>query len=284
MSLNQANWSGNILKMVTFMIVALGLGFFTIIGSSAMQQASALDQSHMLWTTTRSANVLRDLAKSVLDSGDTIIFHYSSTGAPTSTQITALKAVTNVPNSHKGFEFFSLAAIKKYAPVAKENGFGFIAYDLEDGSSPSSEVSNPVTSFKNAASIAHSYGLKLIATPGYPILTNYATQFARYVDGVHMQTQRLQNDDLDCKTMKNFVVSMVSKLESAKSSLAGHIVYQTTFSRFTAGDKTIYNTQKDCIDAVSPTSVDGLFIWWTGASYDSGDYQKLLKYHESKYS
>ena len=267
-------------------IISVGIlsALFLIITAQAATAAYALDQSHMIWTTTRSVTSLRDLAKSTLDSGDTIIFHYSPTGGPTSTQITALKAVTNVPNSNKGFEFFSLASIQKYASVARANGFGFVAYDLENGLSPSSEVSNPVLAFQQARMIASANGLKLMAAPGYPILSQYGTQIAKYIDIFHMQTQRMQDDDTTCTKMKNFVVSMVSKLETAKSSLAGHITYQTSFGAVPAAGKTLYQTQIDCINAVSPTSIDGLSIWWTGASYDDGSYAKVLKYHESKYS
>jgi hypothetical protein len=271
--------------MVTVGIVVLGLGFFTILGSNAMQMASALDQSHMMWSTVRGLDKLKSLTNSVgFDSGDYLMFHYSPSQGPTQTQINAMKSITSIPNSHKGFEFWSLANIKKYAPVAKQAGFGLIGYDLENGNSPSSEVSNPVNAFKQAQQIVHSYGLKLISIAGYPILTQYGTQYAKYVDGVHMQSQRLQNDDTTCAKLKNYVASWVSKLESANPNLAGHIIYQLSFSAGAASGKTIYQTLKDCTDATSPTSVDGLFIFWNSPSFDNGQYGDLLKYHESKYS
>ena len=106
-----------------------------------------------IWRTTESQTEQRDFANKYLDRGDLIVVHYPYDDDPTTKQIKALKGVTTVPDSRKGFEFFSLAEIKEHAKTVKRAGFGFIAYDLED-ISPSAEVADPVKGVKTAKQYA----------------------------------------------------------------------------------------------------------------------------------
>lgn len=243
------------------------------------------DFTNMIFTTTRSAAVQRDLAKQVLDSNDYIVFHYGSGRDPTKTEIAALKAVDTVPNSRKGLEFFSLAEIREHAKTVRANGLGFISYDLERGASPSSEVNNPVQAFREARRAANAEGIQLVAVPSHAISSGqYADDIAKLVHRYHLQSQPKQDDDTNCNIMKNWVVSRVSLLERANSNLAGKVSYQVTLSQGAAEGKTVFNTAKDCITNISPTSVDGNGIWWNGPSWDNGQYKELLRYHESTFS
>lgn len=242
------------------------------------------DSTRMIWTTTRSTGAQRDLAKSLLDSGDVIIMHYGEGKDPTQSQIDALKAVTAVPDNRKGFEFFSLAEIQEHAQTVADAGFRIIAYDLE-GVSPLEDRANVVASFTAAKQAADAAGLELMAVPSNAIdRGQYADDIAKLVDWYHLQSQPYQDDDTSCTKMKNWVVNRVSFLENANPALANKITYQVTLSQGAISGKTIYQTARDCIQATSPTSVDGNSIWWNAASFDNGDYRRLLTYHETRYS
>jgi hypothetical protein len=277
------NGEGNGTKMaralgITTVSVMLLLGF---IGTTL----AYADYTQMIFTPTRQPEPQRDLANSVLDSGDVVFYHYGAGRDPKSTELAALKAVTAVPNSRKGLEFFNLADIKEHARTVKANGFGFIAYDLERGTSPESEVNNPVRSFREARLAANSAGVQLMAAPSHAISSGqYADDIAKLVHRYHLQSQVRQDDDTTCDIMRNWVVGRVSLLERANSNLAGKITYQVTLSGNDAEGKTVFETAKDCITKTSPTGVDGNAIWWNGASFDDGSYEELLRYHERTFS
>ena len=230
---------------------------------------------------------MRDFAKSVLDRSDWIMFHYGRGQDPQNYQIHAMKGVTNIPSVKKGFEFFSLAELRQHAPKVKANGFGFISYDLERGTSPDSEVNDPLGSIRKARLIAANNGIYLHIAPSYAISRgDYADNIAKLTVRYHLQSQVLQNDDTTCAKMHRWVVNRVDVLETATADrLEGKITFQVTFNLdLRAPGKTAFQTAKDCIDRIANWDVDGLAIWWTGASWDNGTYQRLVRYYESTYS
>lgn len=269
-------------------------GWLSTTGLLAQQAAAShTERNHlkMIWTTTRCYNAnscyeMRDFAKSVLDRRDYIIFHYGSDQDPQRYQIHAMKGVTNVPNTRKGFEFFSLAELREYAPKVRANGFGLISYDLERGLSPSSEVNDPWGSIVRAKRIAENSGISLHIAPSYAISSgSYSDNIAKQTNQYHLQSQRLQDDDPNCAKMDNWVANRVYMLETETAGrLESKITFQVSLSAEAADGKTVYRTAKDCIDRIAKRDVDGLVIWWTGASWDNGIYQKLVRYYESTYS
>jgi hypothetical protein len=243
------------------------------------------DFTKMVWTTMRSTAAQRDLANQILDSGDIVMFHYSVGSDPTSTHISHLKAVTTVPDERKGFEFFTLAEIQEHAQTVADNGFGFISYDLETGISPTSETSNPTAAFRAAKQAADEAGIDLAASPNYPISNgDHLDDMAKLVDYYHLQSQTRQDDDRTCDTMSNWISNRMRVIEGANPDLEGEISYQVTLSRGAAEGKTIFQTTRDCIQRVSPSDADGNLIWWNDASFDNGNYQSLLRFHETNYS
>src|ERR671919_407169 len=199
-------------------------GWLSTTGLLAQQVAAYhLQRNHlkMIWTTTRCSTVnscheMRDFAKSALDSRDYIIFHYGSGQDPQKYQIYAMKGVTNIPNTRKGFEFFSLAELREHAPKVKANGFRIISYDLERGMSPSSEVNDPLGSIIKARRIAANNDLALNIAPSYAISAGpYADDIAKRTNRYHLQSQRLQDDDTTCTKMDRWVANRVYMLETS---------------------------------------------------------------------
>jgi hypothetical protein len=230
---------------------------------------------------------MRDFAKSVLDPYDYIIFHYGSGQDPKKYQINAMKGVTNIPWAKKGFEFFSLAELREHAPKVKANGFGVISYDLERGMSPSSEVNDPSGSILKAKRIAQNNGIYLHIAPSNAISSGpYADDIAKVTVRYHLQSQIRQDDDTTCAKMDNWVANRVSVLETSTSGrLESKITFQVSLNpKLAAEAKTVFQTAKACIDRIANGDVDGLAIWWTGASWDNGTYQQLVRYYESTYS
>lgn len=275
------------MRIISSKITVIGLSLAIVLGfgTTTSLLAAFADDTRMIFTTTRSSAVQRDFANQVLDSGDIVVYHYGAGRDPTGTELANLKAVSRVPQSEKGLEFFSLAEIKEHAQTVANNGLGFIAYDLEGGASPSAEVSNPVAAFKAAKAAADKAGIDLMAVPSNAISNGqYADDIARLVDRYHLQSQPKQDDDTSCNTMRNWVTGRLSVLENANPDLRGDITYQVTLSGNAANGKTVYQTAKYCIDRTSPTGIDGNSIWWNGASFDNGDYRRLLEYHERTYS
>src|SRR5688572_3235660 len=177
------------------------------LGTTTPLLAAFADDTRQIFVTTRNSAEQRDLANQVLDSGDIIVFHYAQGRDPTATELSNLKAVTKVPNSQKGLEFFTLAEIQEHARTVARNGLGFIAYDLEGGASPSAEVNNPALAFQRAKAAADAEGIDLIAVPSHAISSGqYADDIARLVDGFHLQAQAKQDDDTSCNIMRNWVV------------------------------------------------------------------------------
>jgi hypothetical protein len=266
-----------------------------VIKAAAEAQSSELNHSRMVWLTTRSATAQKDLANSALQNTqqqgtingkDIIIFHLGKGVAPTQAMVDTLKAVTKVTDVRKGFEFFSLTELDQHAGFIRDNGLGIISYDLENGASPSAEVNDPLGFFQQAKAIANREGLGLMAAPSNAISSGrYAGDIAQLVDSYHLQSQPLQNDDSTCSTMKNWVEDRVSVLESANPNLEGRITFQVTLTRNIApGDPDAFTTAKRCIDAILPGDVDGVTIFWNGATWDNGKYEELLKYVEGTYS
>jgi hypothetical protein len=256
-------------------------GWLSTTGLLAEQAAAThTERNHlrMIWTTTRCYNVnscyeMRDFAKSVLDRGDYIIFHYGRGQDPQRYQIAAMKGVTIVPDVRKGFEFFSLAELREHAPKVKANGFRIISYD-------------PLGSIIKARRIAANNDLALNIAPSYAISAGpYADNIAKWTNRYHLQSQRLQDDGTTCTKMDRWVANRVYMLETSTAGrLEGEITFQVSLSAEAADGKTVYRTIKDCIDRIAKRDVDGLVIWWTGTSWDNGTYQKLVRYYESTYS
>jgi hypothetical protein len=270
-------------------------GWLSITALLAQQAAAShAERNHlkMYWRTLRcndvnSCNEMRDFAKEVLDRYDYIIFHYGSGKDPKKYEINAMKGVTNVPSTRKGFEFFSLAELREHAPTVRANGFGLISYDLEKAYSPSSEVNDPWGSIVKARRIADDYGISLHIAPSYAISRGeYVDNIAKQTMQYHLQSQILQDDDTNCAKMHNWIADRVDMLETETGSrLEGKITFQVTFNPDLAAEgETAYRTAKDCIDRVAIGDVDGLVIWWTGPSWDNGRYQYLVRYYETTYS
>lgn len=248
----------------------------------------------MVWLTTRSAAAQKDLANSALKNTrqgtinlrDIIIFHLGSGVAPTQAMGDALKGVTKVTDTQKGFEFFSLAELNQHADYIRHHGFGLISYDLEAGKSPDREVNDSLGSFRQARAIANKEGIGLMAAPSNAITSGqYADDIAQLVDRYHLQSQPKQDCDNTCTRMKNWIESRSSGLEEANSNLEGRITFQVTLTgKISPGDPNSFTTAKRCIDAILPGNADGVTIFWNGATWDNGKYEKLLTYIEDTYS
>jgi hypothetical protein len=261
---------------------------------TAQAQSGQLKHSRMVWLTTRSATAQKDLANSALkntqqgtiNGKDIIIFHLGSGVAPTQAMVDALKGVTKVTDTRKGFEFFSLAELDQHADYIRHRGFGLISYDLEAGKSPDTEVNDPLGSFRQARAIANREGLGLMAAPSNAISSGqYGDDIAQLVDRYHLQSQPKQDDDNTCTIMKNWVEGRASVLKAANSNLEGRITFQVTLTgKIAPGDPDAFTTAKRCIDAILPGDVDGVTIFWNGATWDNGKYGQLLRYVEDTYS
>src|SRR5919109_5140256 len=262
---------------------------------AAEAQSSELNHSRMVWLTTRSATAQKALANSALQNTqqqgtingkDIIIFHLGKGVAPTQAMVDMLKTVTKVTDVRKGFEFFSLTELDQHAGFIRDNGLGIISYDLENGTSPSAEVNDPLGSFQQAKAIANREGLGLMAAPSNAISSGqYGDDIAQLVDRYHLQSQPKQDDDNTCTIMKNWVEGRASVLKAANSNLEGRITFQVTLTgKIAPGDPDAFTTAKRCIDAILPGDVDGVTIFWNGATWDNGKYGQLLRYVEDTYS
>lgn len=275
------------------LILTLGAFSFYNVPSIANAQ-STNDDSRVVWLTTRSSSAQETFSNNNLDSGDLIVYHFGLNRAPTAQELTDLNDVTSVPDNRKGLEFFSLAEIQNYADDVASQGFGFISYDLENGNSPSTEVSNPVTSIQTAKQYADAAGINLMVAPSNAISTNNADDIAAILDNgdrYHLQSQPRQDDDADCTDMIEWINARITEIEGANSDLAGEITAQVTLTGNAASGKTAYETAEDCIDAAITTQgtvinghADGVTIFWGGASWDDGSYEDLVQYFETNYS
>jgi len=239
-----------------------------------------------IFLTYVDGTALRNLYNQELDSNDLIVMHLGLNQAPPTTALNNLDAITSVPDSRKGLEFFSLPEIKKYAPMVAQRGWGFISYDLE-GVSPDSEEADPVTAVKKAKQYADEANVDLMIAPSQRIARLYAAGMAPYVDRFHLQSQSLQDNDATCTAMRDWINTRIASIEKAKPSLADEITSQVTLTNNAASGKTIYQTVKDCMDkplTEGDGKADGLSIWFGGTQFKDGTYSQLLKYFEGKYS
>jgi hypothetical protein len=228
----------------------------------------------------------RNLYNQELDSRDLMVMHLGLNQAPLTSALDNLDAITSVPDTRKGLEFFSLPEIKKYAPLVAQRGWGFISYDLE-GVSPDSEEADPVKAVKQAKVYAAAAGIRLMVAPSQKIVSSYGARIAPYVDRFHMQSQAHQDDDSTCTNMRNWINTRIRSIETAKPSLAGEITAQLTLTNNAAPGKTIYQTVKDCIDkplTEGSGKADGLSFWFGTAQFNDGTYKQLLHYYENRYS
>lgn len=264
------------------------LFLFVAIAAAAITTTIAVyaDDTRMTWRTVIDEAELQDLTNSVLDSGDLLIFNYGSGRDPTTAELQAMDAVRTVLDSRKGLQFFSLADIREHASKIKAYGFGIVSYDLEKGYSPEAEVNNPTTAFSEARKIANQYGLMLAATPSRVIASGpHADDIAKLVHRFHLQAQALQDNDSNCDSLRNWVADRVTFLERHNPNLQGRITYQVSLTDHAAPGKTIYQTAQDCIRRTSSsTNVDGAASWWGTDQFNNGQYERLLRYHESNFS
>jgi hypothetical protein len=257
----------------------------------AEAQTRETNHLRMVWLTTRSPTAQRDLANKVLGGGgiDSILFHYGVGQDPTQAQIDAMKQVTVISDKRKGFEFFSLAEMAEHAKTAYNAGFRLLSYNIECCNTPQAELNDIVGSTQKARSIARSNGLNLVMVPSNGISSGqYADDIADLTIRYHLQAQAKQNADTTCTTLDKWVDGRTAMIERVNANMEGRITFQLSLvADRAAPGKTPFQTVKDCIDKVeggSGSDVDGLSIWWTGASWDDGTYRKLLEYYESKYS
>ncbi|HEX6281985.1 MAG TPA: PKD domain-containing protein [Nitrososphaera sp.] len=239
-----------------------------------------------IFLTYVNTDAQRNLYNQELDSSDLIVMHLGLNQAPPTSALDDLDAITSVPDSRKGLEFFSLPEIKKYAPLVAQRGWGFISYDLE-GISPDSEKADPVAAVEEAKQYADAAGIDLMVAPSQAIVRSHAAAIAPHVDRFHMQSQAHQDNDSTCTSMQNWINARIASIEGAKPSLADEITAQLTLTRNAAPGKTIYQTAKDCIDkplTEGDGKADGLSIWFGSTQFTDGTYSQLLKYFEGRYS
>jgi len=239
-----------------------------------------------MFLTYIDGDAQRNLYNQELDSRDLIVMHLGQNQAPPTSDLNDLDGITSVPDTRKGLEFFTLAEIKKYAPLVAQRGWGFISYDLE-GISPDAEEADPVAAAKRAKQYADSAGIQLMVAPSQKIVSSHAAKIAPYVDRFHMQSQAHQDNDSTCTNMRDWINSRMASIESAKSSLSGEITAQITLTNNDAPGKTIYQTVEDCMDRPLTEGggrADGLSIWLGNPQFKDGTYKQLLEHFESGYS
>jgi hypothetical protein len=271
-----------------FLMVVVALSAMTIgmvPHNTALADNGRSDDLRFIWRTTESQTEQRDFANQNLDRGDLIVIHYPHDGDPTSAQISALKAVTTVPNDRKGLEFFSLAEIRQHAATVRAAGLGFISYDIEPVS-PSSDLDDPVRSVRTAKQYADAVGIDLAIASSQLLTRQYGAQFAPYVDRIFMQSQIHQDNDSNCAYMRDWINTRITEIERANSRLVGKILGQVTITQYAAEDKTVYQTAQHCLDVVSDgnSKVDGMGFWWNPAEWDNGQVASLTRYYESSHS
>jgi hypothetical protein len=198
-----------------------------------------------------------------------------------------MQSITSIPNSKKGFEFFSSQQLMDNIDTAKNAGFRIMFLDLE-GDSPDDEEAAPVTTFRNLDNFIDDYNaangvtMQLGAAPGYHI-TNQNSKIdgiAPEVTWYHIQGQQDQDNDGNCTAMQNFVNTRNTRLESAKPAIEDETSFQVTLTAHAASGKTAYETAFDCITTVMPDDVDGVTVWYGGGNVDNGEYEDIYTHAE----
>ena len=244
-----------------------------------------------LCNSVTSCNNMRDITQE--SSGffrDLLIMHYGPGHTPTQTQITAMEQVTDIIDGRKGMEFVSLAELEQYAPlIAQHFPGGILGYNLE-GHSPDSEEAAPIASTQAAKAIAQEHGLKLWMAPSVTIMNSANIDNIANIAGfTHLQVQGSQDDDATCTALKNKVVERVQFIQASHPDKDTFLSYQLSLTQNAASGKTIVETITDCMDATTPTDVDGASVWTgqAGVGYpDQGptsDWAEVTNYHNDNF-
>jgi hypothetical protein len=153
----------------------------------------------------------------------------------------------------------SLAAIQSNAPnfptLKSKYGVSVIGYDLEQALSPASDLNNPVGSMQKASQIVHSYGMKFLATPGYPFINpTFASQVSPYSDSYIIQATCL---DGNSNRYHNAVTGISNAIKTANP-------YTIILSGLSLGQASVTGMEQ-CWSLVAP-NVHGVWVWYTTAS------------------
>lgn len=116
----------------------------------------------------------------------------------------------------KGSQYFSLSDIKTNAPKIKADGGTYVGYDFENSNTPSSELANPVQSFKTANQIATANGLQLFCSPGKSYAKNIVSQVAQYCAIWNGQGQ---GGEVNTSSYILYIQSQASKARAANPNI-----------------------------------------------------------------
>jgi hypothetical protein len=166
--------------------------------------------------------VQTNIYKPVLDSDDIVDMHTNINN------LQSAKALAQSKGACLGGSFFSLSAIRQYAPTIKSNGGCQVGYDFENSKTPSSELADPVGSMTTAAKIAHNNGLKLMVDAGRAYTTKYAAQFAKVADVYNIQAQALESTP---SSYISYVKSETSIIKTAHPGMP--VIAETSTARGT---------------------------------------------------
>jgi hypothetical protein len=271
------------------------MGMMTQTSTTTYAQSGEKNVSIFNWQTNRcfsttTCSNMRDITNNVQKGTlDILLMHFGNTGA-TQTQIdnavAAMHGVDGIVNARKGFEFQCLAHLEQWAPtIAQEFGTNaLLGYNLETASC-GTEEDTPVGSTQAAKSIAVENGLRLFMAPSHFITHGSASDdIVQKTYWYNMQMQQHQDDQPECSTLASEAAERVSFFESADAGSEGEISYQLSFAQSPAEGKTIVETIKDCMDAVTPGDVDGVVVWFNSAAIDNGTWEEVMAYHEDNYS
>jgi hypothetical protein len=185
--------------------------------------------------------------------------------------LAAVKTLAQSKGVCFGGSFFSLSAIKQYAPIIKQNGGCQVGYDLESGTgnTPTAELANPVGSMTSAANIAHSNGLKLVVDSSRALTTKYAAQFAKVADLYNIQAQALES------TPSSYISYVKNEAAIIKAAHPGMpVIAETSTTRGTVSQ------MEQCFAGVAPY-VDGSATWFS--SDTTNQLQQFITWFAQRY-
>lgn len=164
----------------------------------------------------------------------------------------------------------TLKKIKDHAAWAKSQGFAAMEYNLEPGFNDPAGI-DPVAAMKEAANVAHSHGMKLVATPTRWILKSHGTQMAPYVDMIHIQAQTLQDDNTP-EEFDKFVSEWIPKLKEKNPNLL--VTVQVSANQPAGSGLTLLNTLEESVSSAIDVA-DGVSVW-----FGNGDEELVREFFE----
>lgn len=186
---------------------------------------------------------------------------------------------SSIPGSH-GAEFTSLYDLERKLDRVKNLGYDFVAYNLENNTSPKIDSDNVVVSMQNAAYFAHLQGLKFRAVPSKQFTKLFGAEIAKFSDYYGIQGQSKQ---MTCGTsddqFRSFIDSTVPILRAANPQMI--ITVQVSTQQGVIPGQTMLNTLKNCTTDVN-WEVDGFSIWF--GSHDFDVLNKYIIWYHGKYT